>query len=366
VGGPVEELPWQGVDLADLDAPEVRVEAVDVQQVLVGAAFDDHLVVEDDDLGVAQDGPDDGEALALSTLFSRRTHFVPSSRLRSVERNPFANTSPTTAMTLADREWRLVREEAREGPLNMALDEVAAETAAAEGTCTARIYRWKPSTLSLGYHQDPATIDWDFCEREGITVTRRPTGGGAIYHDSWGDISYSVVAPAEDLPGDLIDSYEILCEPLFDALASLGIDADFADEERPAIYEPACYLRAVHPAHDVVAGGRKLSGNAQYRQRDAVVQHGSLTFERTTDRHLACFADPDATPADFDERVTSVREQVDVTRAETVDALEAALTDWSGAYEGNWREAELDRARARVDEKFATDVWTHDGTDPVA
>jgi lipoate-protein ligase A len=250
-------------------------------------------------------------------------------------------------MTLADREWRFVREEAREGPLNMALDEVAAETAAAERVCTARVYRWEPSTLSLGYHQDPATIDWAFCEREGITVTRRPTGGGAIYHDSWGDISYSVVAPAEDLPGDLMD-------------------AGFADEERPAIYEPACYLRAVHPAHDVVAGGRKLSGNAQYRQRDAVIQHGSLTFERTTDRHLACFADPDATPADFDERVTGVREQVDVTREETVDALETALADWSGAHEGTWGTDELDRARERVDEKFATDTWTRDGTDPVA
>jgi lipoate-protein ligase A len=269
-------------------------------------------------------------------------------------------------MTLADREWRLVPEETREGPLNMALDEVAAETAA-EGVCTARVYRWKPSTLSLGYHQDPATIDWEFCEREGITVTRRPTGGGAIYHDSWGDISYSVVAPAEDLPGDLMDSYEILCEPLFDALDSLGIDAGFADEERPAIYEPACYLRAVHPAHDVVGDdGRKLSGNAQYRQRDAVIQHGSLTFERTTDRHLACFADPDATPEEFDERVTAVREEVDVTREATVDTLERALAEWADTHEGNWRDDELDRARERVAEKFATDTWTRDGTDPLS
>jgi lipoate-protein ligase A len=267
-------------------------------------------------------------------------------------------------MTLADREWRLVREEAREGPLNMALDEVAAETAAAEGLATARVYRWEPNTLSLGYHQDPDTIDWDFCERAGITVTRRPTGGGAIYHDSWGDISYSVVAPAADLPGDLMDSYEILCTPLFDALERVEIDADFAAAEQSAVYEPACYLRAVHPAHDVVAGGRKLSGNAQYRQRDAVVQHGSLTFEKTTERHLDCFADPEATPADFDERVASVREQVDVSREQMVDALESTLREWADASEGNWSEGELAAARDRVDEKFAMDEWTREGEDP--
>ncbi|MFT4945531.1 MAG: lipoate-protein ligase A, partial [Halovenus sp.] len=34
---------------------------------------------------------------------------------------------------LADGEWRLIREEARSGPMQMALDEVAAETAATGG-----------------------------------------------------------------------------------------------------------------------------------------------------------------------------------------------------------------------------------------
>ena len=266
-------------------------------------------------------------------------------------------------MALVDREWRLIREEARDGPLQMALDEVAAR-AAAEGVCTARVYRWEPSTLSLGYHQNPRTVDWEFCEREGITVTRRPTGGGGIYHDSWGDISYSVVAPAADLPGDLLDSYEILCGPLFDALDGIGVDAAFAGTERPAIHEPACYLRAVHPAHDVVAGGKKLSGNAQYRQRDAVVQHGSLTFERQTERHLDCFADPDATPEEFDDRVTSVREQVDVTREAVVEALEATLADWSNAHEGNWEADELDAACELADTKYRSAEWTREGEDP--
>jgi len=268
-------------------------------------------------------------------------------------------------MTLADREWRLIREEARPGSLNMALDEVAARSAAEDGVRTLRVYRWEPSTLSLGYHQDPATIDWEYCEREGITVTRRPTGGGAIYHDSWGDISYSIVAPADELPGDLLESYELLCEPLFDALEGIGVEAGFADEERPAIHQPACYLRALHPAHDVVAGdGRKLSGNAQYRQRDAVVQHGSLTFARETGRHLACFADADTAPEEFEDRVTSVREQADASREAVVDALETALSEWGGAHEGNWGDEELDHARSLASEKYEAESWVRDGEDP--
>jgi lipoate-protein ligase A len=158
----------------------------------------------------------------------------------------------------------------------------------------------------------------------------------------------------------------LLCEPLLDALARMGVDADFASEERPAVYGPACYLRAVDPAHDVVADGRKISGNAQYRQRDAVVQHGSLTFERTTERHLACFADPETTPEEFDGRVTSVRERAGVAREEAVAALEGALADWAGADDGTWTEPELSRARDLAGEKYENEAWVRDGEDPLA
>ena len=266
---------------------------------------------------------------------------------------------------LADREWRLVREEARDGPMQMALDEIAAETAADGGPRTVRVYRWDPSTLSLGYHQDPETVDWDYCEREGITVTRRPTGGGAIYHDDYGDISYSIVAPADELPGDLMDTYELLCRPLFDALEGIGVDAGFAEAERPAIHEPACYLRALHPAHDVVAGdGRKLSGNAQYRRRDSVIQHGSVTFASDPGRHLAPFATDEVTPAAFRERVTAVDEYAAVDRETAVTALEDALAAWADADEGEWTDAELARARERAREKYGNDSWTRDRVVP--
>ena len=140
---------------------------------------------------------------------------------------------------LHDREWRLIREDTRTGPMNMALDEIAAETAAAGGPRTLRVYRWDPATLSLGYHQDPSTVDWEFCDREGISVTRRPTGGGAIYHDTRGDISYSIVAPADELPGDLMATYEMLCEPLFDGFERLDIPVRFATEKRPSLFDPA-------------------------------------------------------------------------------------------------------------------------------
>jgi lipoate-protein ligase A len=275
--------------------------------------------------------------------------------------------------SLADAEWRVIGEESHDGATNMALDEVAARTAVEDDVRTVRVYRWEPSCLSMGYRQAADSVDWGFCEREGVDVTRRQTGGGGIYHDAYADVSYSIVAPAEELPGDLMDCYELLCEPVLDAIRSVGVDAAFADREHDSIHEPSCYLRGIHPAHDVLAYegeisggngddrvGRKLSGNAQYRQRDAVIQHGSISYDHAVENHLGVFADHDVTPERFRERVTSVHEQAGVDRETFVDALRDHLADWCDATPGQWSEGERAAAKALVDEKYAADAWVRD------
>ena len=285
-------------------------------------------------------------------------------------------------MTAPTGDWRLIREDSRPGPMQMALDEVAAETAAAGGPATVRTYRWDPSCLTLGYRQDPDTVDWAFCDREGIDVTRRQTGGGGIYHDAYGDVAYSIAVPAADVPGELLDCYHLLCEPVLDAFDRLGIAAGYVEEAVPELHHPACYLRELHPAHDVVAGDsggrRKIAGNAQYRKRDAVIQHGSLTFSVDAERHLGTFADPPVTPDEFGERVVGMDELADVDRADAVAAVEAALVEWvAGADDGDerdgvsldragsWSSAELARAEELVEAKYRDDGWvrTRPGND---
>ncbi|WP_281194839.1 biotin/lipoate A/B protein ligase family protein [Halorubrum sp. F4] len=271
-------------------------------------------------------------------------------------------------MTAPEGDWRLIREEDRPGPMQMALDEVAAETASAEGLATVRTYRWGPSSLTLGYGQRPETVDWEACEQAGVDVTRRRTGGGGIRHDSYGDVAYSIAVPAEDVPGKLLDAYHLLCEPVLDAFSRLGIDADYVEEAVPELYHPACYLRELHPAHDVVAAGRKVAGNAQYRTRDAVVQHGSLSFSVDAESHLAAFADPPVDAETFRDRVVGMDELADVDRADAVAAVEESLAVWveagigsdgTGSFDrdGSWTDDELERARELVREKYRDDDW---------
>lgn len=280
--------------------------------------------------------------------------------------NHFDRPSPSLDMEgLDDLEVRRLPTRAWGGAKNMALDAVAAETVAGGGPGSVRVYHWEPSTLSLGYAQDPDTIDWEYCTRNGITVTRRPTGGGAIYHDARGDISYSIVLPRDPLPNELTAAYQRLCQPILDAFETLGIPVRFAESGRPAAYEPACYLRGLHPAHDLVVGTpdgeRKISGNAQHRQRDAVVQHGSILYEIPVERHVACFADPDAGTDAFERRTTAVTDHADIGRGELRQALERSLAAAFGTADGEWTDEELTRADEIVDQRFGADQWVTQG-----
>ncbi|SEH37566.1 lipoate-protein ligase A [Halopenitus malekzadehii] len=267
-------------------------------------------------------------------------------------------------MDAPDGDWRLIREEARPGPMQMALDEVAADTAAEGGPWTVRVYRWDPSCLTMGYRQDPDSVDWEWCGANGVDVTRRQTGGGGIYHDTVGDIAYSIAVPADVVPGELLDCYHQLCEPILEFFSRIGVDADYVSESVPEIHHPACYLRELHPAHDVVAGPaddrRKIAGNAQYRRNDAVIQHGSLTFSVDAERHLGVFDDPPIDPEGFRDRVVGMDELVDLDRDDVVETLEETLAEWATASEGSWTDAELSQARERADEKYRSDSWVHE------
>ena len=263
---------------------------------------------------------------------------------------------------LADREWRIIRDEPRDGPTQMALEEVAVQTAHEDDLRTVRTYSWEPSTLSLGYRQRAESVDWEYCEREGIGVTRRQTGGGGIYHDAFGDISYTIVAPADEVPGNLMDCYALFCEPILDGLRRMGVDADFAEVPKSSIHGPSCYLRDVNPAHDVVVTVEdgpsvKLSGNAQYRRRDAVIQHGSISYARMPETHLGVFSDHDVSEETFLDRVGSVRDACGIDCEDAVETLASALESWCDADEGSWSREELEKATSLAERKYAADAW---------
>ena len=127
--------------------------------------------------------------------------------------------------------WRLLLLQTNNGYMNMAIDE-AILTARIGGQVpnTLRFYRWQPSTVSIGKNQNPENeLYLDNCKCLGVDVVRRISGGGTVYHDFEGEVTYSVVAKATDLgTADITSVYFKIYGAITDALRLLGVPADFS------------------------------------------------------------------------------------------------------------------------------------------
>lgn len=241
--------------------------------------------------------------------------------------------------------WRLLPEGQFDAATNMAIDEAIQERVAAGADPVIRLYRWEPAAVSIGYFQSlDREVDVQACEAAGIDYVRRRTGGGAVYHDPAGELTYSVIAPEETYPADVEASYREICGRVLDGLSRLGVDAEFA------------------PINDVELDGRKLSGNAQTRRDGVVLQHGTILYDLDPENMFTALSVDDAKLADkaaeaARERVATVSSVTDASMDDLRAAMIEAFTAGREYRVGEYRQAELDRAETLAAEKYRTEAW---------
>lgn len=211
-------------------------------------------------------------------------------------------------------QWRLIDMRIEDAPTQMAIDEAIAIARLRYNTSnTLRLYRWNPSAVSIGYFQSiQKEVNLPNCEKYGVDVIRRITGGGAVYHDYNGEITYSLVVPETDpkMPTDIMESYKAICGAIINGLKYIGVESEFK------------------PVNDITAGGKKISGNAQTRRHGVVLQHGTVLVDSDLHRMFEVLRVSDAKISDklikaVEERVTNIRRYLgtDITFLQVHDAL---------------------------------------------
>lgn len=111
--------------------------------------------------------------------------------------------------------------------------------------------------IVVGKHQNAyAEIGFRFAREQGITVARRLTGGGTVYHDA-GNLNFTLIRKGE--PGKMIDFGRHI-GVILDFLRSRGIRAEMGKK------------------HEILAGDFKISGNAEHVYKNKVLHHGTLLF----------------------------------------------------------------------------------------
>ncbi len=127
------------------------------------------------------------------------------------------------------------------------------------------LYRRASPTVSIGYFEKvEEVVDLEAMKRRGIGLVRRVSGGSAIYTDP-GQVIYSVVLDSQMVPESPNATFELICKGVIKALERLGLAADFK------------------PVNDVLVVKRKISGSAQTRKWDVVLQHGTLMVDTDFD-----------------------------------------------------------------------------------
>jgi len=249
--------------------------------------------------------------------------------------------------------FRFIDLEVHDAYTNMAIDEsIMLAIKEERAPPTLRFYRWNPSAVSIGTFQgmhDEVAID--FCKSEGIDYIRRITGGGAVFHDYNGEITYSILMPKNHSLAhtDIIESYKLLCGGIIKALNYLGIDdAEFK------------------PINDVVADGKKVSGNAMTKRHGCVLQHGTVLLDLDVNLMFTILKVPqekisDKMIADVKERVTSIRDILGrkVTIEELRSAMQRGFADalHIDLVKGSLTKEEAKTSEQLAREKYSTDSW---------
>ncbi len=109
-------------------------------------------------------------------------------------------------------------------------------------------------SVIIGKNQNAyAEIDREFADQKGISVVRRMTGGGAVFHDL-GNVNFTYILRGEERFSD----YSFFTSTVIDYLKTLGITATLSGR------------------NDMLIDGKKFSGNAECIHKDRVLHHGTI------------------------------------------------------------------------------------------
>ena len=244
-------------------------------------------------------------------------------------------------------DWRLLPSPPLEPAMQVALDEtLTLAVGRGERPPTIRFWTWAAPAIVLGRFQSIRNeVNEDTAAAEGITLVRRISGGGAMFVEPEGAITYSIYAPEEIARGlTFPESYAFFDAWVIDALRELGVNAWYA------------------PLNDIASDGGKIGGAAQARRGGAILHHTTMAYQMNT-RQMARVLRigqeklSDKGVKSADKRVGPLRQQTDLDRDVIIHHFVGHFRARYGLADDQFHPHELEDARKRVTERFGTEDW---------
>ncbi|MCF7872905.1 MAG: lipoate--protein ligase family protein [Candidatus Omnitrophica bacterium] len=179
--------------------------------------------------------------------------------------------------------WRFLDSGYGDPHRNMAFDRALfGSYLPAESRPVFRIYQWDKPAISLGrFQKAEKVLNLESCRKDNISIVKRITGGGAIYHNR-DELTYSLVCAAKFFPASSVkDSYQKITNFILKTYRSLGFFAQYAKDcqkRKKELGAVSDFCFSGWQDYDILIDGKKIGGNAQKRKRAVIFQHGSIPF----------------------------------------------------------------------------------------
>ncbi|MDR1801601.1 MAG: lipoate--protein ligase [Lachnospiraceae bacterium] len=209
------------------------------------------------------------------------------------------------------------------------------------------LWQTKPTAM-LGCNQVlQAEINEVLAKENDVSIVRRRSGGGTIFTDP-GTFLYTIILPWDGNSDNKELLREYLVKPLLSVLRSFGIPAQLEGR------------------NDILLDGRKISGLAQYVQKDRIVSHGSLLYNADLELLGSLLVvDPEKIKS---KSITSVRKRVTnlceymkeaPSTPEFRKVLSKRLREALKSENYDLSENQLENIEAIRLERYSNDDWTY-------
>ena len=246
--------------------------------------------------------------------------------------------------------WRLIPEKPLSPTMNVALDEVLTERVSnGDRAPTLRFWRWSEPAIIIGRTQSVTNeVDQVAAAEMGVQIVRRMTGGGAMFLQPHGAITYSLYLPETAVQGlSIRQSYEVCESWIISGLRAIGVDAHHV------------------PINDIACSEGKIGGAAQARRFGVVLHHTTIAYDMdpgTMVKVLRIGREKlkDKGTQSAAKRVSPLVRQTGLSRAAIVDHLFHWFQTKFGGTIDAVTDAESQAAEQLVTTKYANPGWTHE------
>lgn len=235
------------------------------------------------------------------------------------------------------REWKILDTGRASAQENMALDAKLLEEMKPDDAPILHLYEWEGDAATYGHFLDPKKfLDLEQAKALGLSLARRPTGGGIIFHVS--DLAFSVLVPANfpHYSTNTLDNYDFINSAVKRAVNNLfekTEDLSLLPQESTPVDESSRHFCMAKPTiYDVMLGSRKIAGAAQRRRRQGYLHQGSISIALPKENFLS---------------------QVLLTGTQVKEAMEANTFSILGQ---EWTEKDLEEVRHQLKQQLQKEL----------